>query len=137
MTNTRYAPNLIISCSLAYTIQKIGLALLVLYALQLCLGMTIHFFKMPFMGGHRPPQNYFHAILGLSIIALAFYQVRYNLIYLAFSLFTYAKNKMHYGINTEWIFYTGIIIDPRAMHAWTALIVVRFGNSYRSCGPVF
>jgi len=85
--------------------KKIGLALLVLYALQLCLGMTIHFFKMPFMGGHRPPQNYFHAILGLSIIALAFYQV-------------------HYGINTEWIFYTGIIIDPRAMHAWTALIVV-------------
>ncbi|KLO13720.1 hypothetical protein SCHPADRAFT_903922 [Schizopora paradoxa] len=85
--------------------KKIGLALLILYLMQLMLGLFIHFVKLPFMGGHRPPQNYFHAILGLAIIALAFYQV-------------------HYGINTEWIFYTGIIIDPRAMHAWTALIVV-------------
>ena len=59
-------------CSL---LQKIGLALLILYLVQLILGLFIHFVKLPFIGGHRPPQNYFHAILGLATIALAFYQV--------------------------------------------------------------
>ena len=57
--------------------QKIGITLLILYCIQLLLGAVIHFLKMPpsILGGHRPPQNYFHAVLGLVIIALAFYQV--------------------------------------------------------------
>ena len=59
------------------------------------------------MGGQRPPQNYFHAILGLAIIALAAYQV-------------------HYGIVTEWIHSTGdgTIVPQKAMNAWIALTVV-------------
>ena len=89
--------------------QKIGLALLILYLFQLTLGVIIHFFKTPsFMGGRRPPQNYVHAILGLVIIALAFYQV-------------------HYGIKTEWYeatFGDGTIVPDSALHAWIALIVV-------------
>ena len=30
-----------------------------------------------FFRGHRPPQNYFHAVLGLAIIALAAYEVSF------------------------------------------------------------
>jgi hypothetical protein len=57
--------------------QKVGLALLILYVIQLVVGFFIHFVKMPLMfGGHRPPQNYVHIILGIVILALAAYQVR-------------------------------------------------------------
>ena len=56
--------------------QKIGLALLIMYLVQLFVGLFIHFVKIPSLfHGHRPPQNYFHAILGLAILALAAYQV--------------------------------------------------------------
>ena len=48
--------------------------LLVLYFLQISLGAIIHFVK-PKKGG-RPPQNYIHAILGITIVALALYQAR-------------------------------------------------------------
>lgn len=86
---------------------------MILYLFQLVLGVIIHFLKTPsFMGGRRPPQNYFHAILGLVTIALAFYQV-------------------HYGIKTEWYEATlgdGTVVPESALHAWIALIVV-------SCPP--
>jgi len=89
--------------------KKIGLALLILYLVQLALGVLIHFLKTPsFMGGRRPPQNYLHAILGLVTIALAFYQV-------------------HYGIKTEWYEATlgdGTVVPESALHAWIALIVI-------------
>ncbi|TFK25733.1 CBD9-like protein [Coprinopsis marcescibilis] len=51
-----------------------GIILLVLYFLQVSLGAIIHFVK-PKRGG-RPPQNYVHAILGITIVALSLYQVR-------------------------------------------------------------
>ncbi|TFK74258.1 hypothetical protein BDN72DRAFT_789463 [Pluteus cervinus] len=51
-----------------------GVILLVLYILQLSLGAFIHFKKDP-NSRRRPPQNYGHAVLGLLIIATAFYQV--------------------------------------------------------------
>ena len=56
--------------------QKIGLTLLILYIIQLAFGFFIHFVKMPSLfGGHRPPQNYVHILLGIAILALAAYQV--------------------------------------------------------------
>lgn len=57
--------------------KKWGVALFVLYVVQCSLGALIHFFKpvKPWPRG-RSIQNYFHAILGLLIIGLAFYQVR-------------------------------------------------------------
>ncbi|KAH8106539.1 hypothetical protein DFH11DRAFT_1638524 [Phellopilus nigrolimitatus] len=88
--------------------KRTGLALLILYIFQLFLGSIIHFFKTPtLLNGHRPPQNYFHAILGLTIIALAFYQ-------------------SHYGIKTEWYEATldSSLVPASALHAWIALIVV-------------
>jgi len=86
--------------------QKIGVALIALYAIQLLLGMFIHFIKLP-IRGHRPPQNYLHVVLGLAILALAAYQV-------------------HYGLTIEWVFATGgnHPIPDDAMHAWLALIIV-------------
>jgi len=86
--------------------QKIGLALLILYVAQLALGLFIHYVKMPSLfRGHRPPQNYLHGILGISIFALAAYQV-------------------HYGLYTEWLnLGGGHEIPDSAKHAWLGLII--------------
>lgn len=59
------------------THKKCGLALLVLYLVQIVLGAAVHFFKFPSVfHGHRAPHNYLHAIIGISIFILAAYQVR-------------------------------------------------------------
>jgi cytochrome b561 len=55
--------------------QKCGIAIFVLYFVQMGLGTIIHFFK-PKGARHRPVQNYLHAVIGLLLVALAFYQVR-------------------------------------------------------------
>ncbi|TDL18798.1 hypothetical protein BD410DRAFT_792984 [Rickenella mellea] len=88
--------------------KKTGLALLILYIIQVLLGAIIHFFKTPyFFSGRRPPQNYLHATIGLAIIALAFYQV-------------------HYGITFEWYELTGglHVVPHSVMSAWIAVAVV-------------
>ena len=51
-----------------------GIAIFALYFLQVVLGWVIHKWKPSKPG--RPPQNYFHAVLGLVIIGFSFYQVR-------------------------------------------------------------
>lgn len=61
------------------THEKLGIAIVILYAAQCALGAIIHFIKpTPKLGKprKRPIQNYGHALLGLLIIALSFYQVR-------------------------------------------------------------
>jgi len=88
--------------------KKIGIALLILYVVQLVMGMVIHFVKTPSLfNGHRPPQNYFHSILGLTILALAGYQV-------------------HYGFHTEWPNITGNVhpVPQSAVNGWIALLVI-------------
>lgn len=42
--------------------------------LQVALGAIIHFVKP--RSGRRPPQNYIHAVLGITIVALSLYQAR-------------------------------------------------------------
>ena len=60
--------------------QRVGYAILGLYIAQIVIGMFIHVVRVPFLFiFHRPPQNYFHAILGLVILAMAGYQVRLQL----------------------------------------------------------
>jgi len=54
--------------------QTWGLVLILLYLVQCSLGGFIHFVKSKSRIG-RPPQNYLHAVFGLFIIAVAFYQV--------------------------------------------------------------
>lgn len=56
--------------------QKMGLALLILYVIQLIIGMLIHYVKIPTCGtGRRPIQNYVHVFLGWVILVLAASQV--------------------------------------------------------------
>ena len=61
------------------THKKWGVAIFVLYFFQVFLGAVVHFFKIPALArkGIRAPQNYFHAIVGILIIGVSFYQVRY------------------------------------------------------------
>ena len=61
------------------THMKWGIAIFVLYLFQVSLGAIIHFFKIPSLArkGIRAPQNYFHALLGIFIIGIAFYQVSF------------------------------------------------------------
>jgi len=88
--------------------QKIGLALIILYVLQLAIGASVHFFKFPtILRGHRAPHNYFHVFFGLAIFGLAQYNV-------------------HYGLYTEWDFATGGLhqVPQSAKNAWLALVVL-------------
>ena len=60
------------------THRKWGVAIFVLYSVQCGLGAFIHWVKPQAKAPGpraRPPQNYVHAIFGLLILALAFYQV--------------------------------------------------------------
>jgi len=88
--------------------KNVGIVIFALYIAQIVVGAFIHFVRIPFLFvGHRPPQNYFHALFGLAILAMAAYQI-------------------HDGIYTEWPFMTGNIppVKDSAKHAWLALIIV-------------
>ncbi|TBU25164.1 CBD9-like protein [Dichomitus squalens] len=66
------------SAQLADTHKKLGLGLWIIYYFQCVLGFVIHRWK-PLswtVDKKRPAQNYGHAVLGLLIVALAFYEVR-------------------------------------------------------------
>lgn len=59
------------------TKQNVGVIIFGLYIAQIGVGAFIHFVRIPILFvGHRPPQNYFHALFGLAILAMAAYQVR-------------------------------------------------------------
>ncbi|KAJ7135593.1 hypothetical protein C8R44DRAFT_976484 [Mycena epipterygia] len=91
--------------------QKAGLALLIMYLLQVFLGGFIHWVKLPFrFPDGRHPQNYLHVILGLSIVALASWQT-------------------HYGLWIEWGFATDNLhpVNWRCKHFWLAIVVVMWG----------
>ena len=86
-------------------IQKYGVAIFILYLVQLMLGAIIHWIK-PKGRRRRPLQNYLHAIIGLLLIALAFYQVRV-------------------GYRTEWPAETGRDPLPKAVDiVWYIWVVV-------------
>jgi len=68
---------------------KCGLALLILYLIQLVLGASAHFFKFRRqLHGHRAPHNYLHAAVGIAIFILAAYQVCYFVTFFALSLWS-------------------------------------------------
>jgi len=88
--------------------EQVGLALIILYAIQVVLGAIAHFFKLPTVfRGYRPPHSYLHVILGLAIFALAQWQV-------------------HYGLFTEWTIALGGLhqVTNSAKQAWLALVIV-------------
>jgi len=88
--------------------KRVGYAIFTLYSLQLLLGIFIHTVRTPGLFIlHRPPQNYLHAAFGLTILAMAGYQV-------------------HYGLYIQWPSLTGDIhpVPESAKHAWLALLIV-------------
>jgi hypothetical protein len=105
--------------SLSTSHKRVGVAVVFLYLAQVVIGIVIHKVKPTGTGravgavkslfwraGRRPLQNYFHAILGLLIIALAFYQVRT-------------------GFRTEWVNATGREPLPRGVNIlWYVWVVV-------------
>jgi len=84
------------------THKKWGLVLVILYVVQCSYGGVIHFFKST--KARRPPQNYGHAVLGLLIISLSFWQV-------------------HTGLDDEWNAIGGIYI-PISIWTWWKVWVV-------------
>jgi uncharacterized membrane protein len=84
--------------------KRLGLALFILYFVQIFLGAIIHYVKSKTRTS-RPPQNYMHAVLGLVIIALSFYQVRY-------------------GFRSEWTEATGRQVGNGANVVWYIWVVV-------------
>lgn len=56
------------------THKGFGKVILFGYLAQCALGAFIHFVKIRFRWG-RPPQNYFHAVLGLAVVGGAVYQI--------------------------------------------------------------
>jgi uncharacterized membrane protein len=89
------------------TKQKAGLALFVMYWCQAILGLVVHYVK-PSRPVHRPPQNYVHAILGLSIVGLALYQVRegYKVEWVLYS----GRGEVPNGVNIVW--YIWVVLLP-------------------------
>ncbi|KAI0288575.1 hypothetical protein BC826DRAFT_680155 [Russula brevipes] len=92
------------------THKRIGLVIFGLCIAQMSLGTFIHYvrvFRVSFpFGSRRPPQNYMHALLGLTILALAEYQV-------------------HNGMYSEWPRKTGNSpMSKSAKHAWLALTII-------------
>lgn len=69
------------------------------------MGAFIHYVK-PKNAARRPPQNYFHAVFGLTIIALAMYQIRT-------------------GYKVEWPMYTQLAVPNGVNALWVAWCIVR------------
>ncbi|KAJ7803786.1 hypothetical protein B0H14DRAFT_1633589 [Mycena olivaceomarginata] len=85
--------------------KKTGIIVFALYFVQCFIGALIHYVK-PKNSTRRPPQNYFHAVFGLAIIALAMYQIRT-------------------GYRTEWPNYTGLGSIPNSVNIlWMVWVVI-------------
>ncbi|KAJ7084198.1 hypothetical protein C8R44DRAFT_651566, partial [Mycena epipterygia] len=87
--------------------NDIGSALLYLYIIQCIFGPVIHYWKPKSAAVRRPPQNYVHALLGITIIVLAMYQ-------------------LHLGFDDAWPKYTGRAALPGGVHGfWVFWFIVR------------
>jgi heme/copper-type cytochrome/quinol oxidase subunit 4 len=85
--------------------KLLGLIIVTMYCVQCSLGAFIHWVKNP-NRKRRPPQNYLHAIFGIAIIALSFYQI-------------------HLGYDTEWPETTGRDDVPDGIgKLWVAWTIV-------------
>lgn len=116
--------------------KKLGVALFILYFVQLFSGALIHFVKSP---SHptRPAQNYLHAFTGILLIALAFWQVRSGY---TFEYPLWTRDSVPRGVNALWfiwvvilpIFYLlGLILLKRQLKWETAARKVKaVGRNY-------
>jgi hypothetical protein len=88
--------------------KKWGVAIFVLYFFQLSLGAFVHFVKIPFLRIlRRSAHNYFHAIFGIFLIGIAFYQVSPFVCPGAVIDANGYSSQVRTGFRTEWPLYTG------------------------------
>lgn len=122
---------------LSDTHMKWGVVLFALYFIQLVIGEFIHLVKPRSwtVEKRRPIQNYFHAGLGLVIIALAFYQVslRGSCVETDVVLNDGAL-QVHNGFTREWPKQTGRGPVPNAVKiVWYVWVVVSISFFYVPC----
>lgn len=103
------------------THKKLGVALFVLYFAQVTYGALVHFVKSP-NRTKRPPQNYGHAIFGLLIIGLAYYQVHLGFDYEWPT--TTGRDPVSRGVNIFWIVW--VVLLPVLYFAGLALLPKQF-----------
>ncbi|KAJ7633474.1 hypothetical protein DFH06DRAFT_1101254 [Mycena polygramma] len=85
--------------------KKTGIVLFGLYFAQCIVGALIHYVK-PKNATARPPQNYFHAVFGITIVALSMYQIRT-------------------GYRTEWPNFTGLGSVPSSVNIlWMIWVII-------------
>ncbi|KAF8206093.1 hypothetical protein K438DRAFT_1543860, partial [Mycena galopus ATCC 62051] len=89
-------------------LPNLGSAVFFLYIAQCLIGAVIHFWK-PKNAKRRPIQNYFHAILGLTVLALGMYQI-------------------HTGYAEEWLKFASLGPVSGAVNVlWILWFIVRLG----------
>ncbi|KAH9931172.1 uncharacterized protein BXZ73DRAFT_47488 [Epithele typhae] len=101
-----------------------GVSLIGLYVFQCALGIVIHYWKPASftVSKKRPIQNYAHAVLGLTIIGLAFWQVHtgYALAWPA----TSGRPALSSSVNTAWLAW--VVIIPVLYFAGLAFLPKQF-----------
>ncbi|KAJ7502499.1 hypothetical protein B0H11DRAFT_1988792 [Mycena galericulata] len=108
--------------------KRPGVIIFVLYFLQCGLGAFIHFVK-PKNSQSRPLQNYFHAVLGIAIIAFSMYQIRtgYNVEWPAYT----GLGSVPSGINTLWLLWCILLPILYAAGLWFLPKQYRQEDAYR------
>ncbi|KZP34221.1 CBD9-like protein [Athelia psychrophila] len=103
--------------------KRYGVILFLFYLLQCSLGAVIHWIK-PKNAKRRPAQNYFHGVLGIAIIGLAFYQV-WTGYHTEWPKMTGLGNVPN-GVNVFWLVW--VVLIPVLYFAGLALLPRQFGQ---------
>ncbi|KAF5374583.1 hypothetical protein D9757_010155 [Collybiopsis confluens] len=111
--------------------KKWGVGLFVLYIFQCLLGAFIHWVKPKVKSsvstaasrGRRPLQNYLHAIVGLVLIGLGFYQVRNGY---RVEWFKLRRGEIVQGDGADWVWDIWIVVVPISYLAGLALLPRQF-----------
>ncbi|KAJ6487367.1 hypothetical protein C8R47DRAFT_1320634 [Mycena vitilis] len=93
-------------CRIPDLSQRTGFGILVVYILQCLIGAVVHFVKAKH-ARRRPIQNYFHAILGIILIAMGMYQIHtgYN-----FEWPAYMGSRLPGWVNSLWIIWCILLV---------------------------
>jgi hypothetical protein len=110
--------------------KKWGLAIFILYLAQIGFGAFIHWVK-PKNRTARPPQNYGHAVVGLAIIGMAFYQVRQGFR----QEWVKITGRQPVGNAANIVWYVWVVLLPVLYLAGLVLLRRQFSQEQRSRNP--
>ncbi|KAJ7608519.1 hypothetical protein DFH06DRAFT_192255 [Mycena polygramma] len=94
--------------------KRTGFGILVVYILQCLIGAIVHFVKAKH-ARRRPIQNYFHAILGIILIAMGMYQIRTGY---SFEWPAYMGSRLPGWVNSLWIIWCILLVVAYAAGMW-------------------